>query len=1105
MPRYRITSPEGKSITVEGNRPPTEQDIAAIFGTVGTQAAPAVQPQEIAPVQPNNYSATEHLKYGARNLMEVPLFGMGNMVAGYTNTLANDLADVTHGKDLATRAKGYGKALFHSIVPSSAVLTDDFKQGRKDYIEEKEAYHNAHPVISNVEELIGGLFGGVAGAGKKVVASLAKPTLWNMAKSSAKTGFKEGGKIGAIYSGVSGATSDPDKLLNVKKGLIGTGTGAIGGSAIGGGLGFVTPYGIAGAVGTWNLGKKVVGKVADALRNKTINALQGANKELVEQAVREGKPLIDIADRQLLDVAESANMLNSKAKQTFADYGQQRIAGQHPKVINEMQQYFGNKGSHQLLEELQADVQKGSKVLYDRAVYQLDKEGNILLDNAGNPIGKVLPELEKLNKYELDYVGKVYGTKGLEYEVSGLPQNDMRILNYAKQLMDDDIQRLTNQGHNNQARILAEKRAAFIEKIDKANPEYKTARAFFERGKRAEDALQAGKKAISGERSNMEYDFNKLTPEEQAFYRKGVGNALEELSNQQASGGNIAHKMFGEETLRRLKQLGIKDMDKLEAFARAESKAASNINTLRGGSPTTPREEMIKRFLKRPTRMAKALAIETVFKPFAANPAEIAKAMTDPQYLANMYARANKGNTSKSVMQVLNNIGTQAGGTAAVEPSVKINDVIKSAKNTIKNEGGFIANPLSEGEGKISKVLSEKASQLKRDLKVLGYDDNVFYADAVHAPSKENLSKINTYKNIIDGKALTKGKLIDLGETPQKLLEGGVENHNLYINYDVISKAHGGKNAGHDLAKDVIKEVPEKLYNPIAVLNSRNKLGGSVVVTELKDKTGKPVIAAIRLDKTPQGMVINDIKSIHGRESFDELFGFSLDEGKLRKIDIKKMENIPSTYRAIIAQGSKHSPNHSIVNEAGKVKAQFLDIDGVKRPTTNSEGQPIAKNSFGVNNFWDAFKGSQVVNEQGKPLVVYHGTANEFNTFDKSKGQTPLFWFTADKKSLFDGRTSTNAKGGVKKVMEVYLDIKNPANSDQYENFTIDQLKARGFDGIKLTKKDGYSSDMYIAFEPNQIKSVNNIGTFSKKSDNIYKSIVGGLGISQILRNKENK
>ena len=132
------------------------------------------------------------------------------------------------------------------------------------------------------------------------------------------------------------------------------------------------------------------------------------------------------------------------------------------------------------------------------------------------------------------------------------------------------------------------------------------------------------------------------------------------------------------------------------------------------------------------------------------------------------------------------------------------------------------------------------------------------------------------------------------------------------------------------------------------------------------------------------------------------------------------------------------------------------------------------------------FAGSKVVDENGKPLVVYHGTAEDFSVFDKTKTQTPLFWFTADKSSLQDGRTSVNAKGGSKKIMDVYLSIKNPASSEQYENFTIDQLIARGYDGIALLKKDGYASDTYIVFEPTQIKSVYNRGTWDGNNPNIY-------------------
>lgn len=1158
---------------------------------------------EQAPAQPDNYSALDKAKYMLRAAGEGATLGLGDLVAGQADVLASDAAGITQADNWKDRAKATTDLAVHALVPAASLLSDRFNKGRNAFIREQQAFAQAHPVLNFTGEMGGGLVTGIVGAGKKLATTAGKQGL----KALAGEGAREGAKFGTAYGAGSGLTEEENKL-SIADALKGAGSGLVGGAVLGAAL----PVGIAGvAKGVKGVSGALrkAGQILDAdamgaavpqatakqapqiyvnewgdiVTPKALQRLLETDENAVQQAVKEGVPLLDLADQKMLGTASGVRLASPEAEQIFTTYGRERLAGQHPKIVTALKQYFGNKGSHQLLDELNADVQKGAKVLYDKAVYQVDKAGNVLYDNAGKPLGKVLPELEKLNKYELDYVGKVYGTKGLEYEVQGLPQNDMRILNYAKQLMDDDIQRLTNQGHNNQARILAEKRAAFIEKIDKANPEYKTARSFFERGKRAETALQEGKKALKGERSNLEYDFNRLTPEEQAFYRKGVGNALEEMSNMQASGGNPAHKVFGEETLRRLKQLGIKDMDKLEKFARAESKASSNIQRLLQGSPTAEREMQAARevggelnvggAIVNPKRTFKRSVANTINKQVkkiindtsAQDRIEIARLLTDPEYLAkqvnevNRLRGAQRANLERiRAGQVANSVKQAIQGEQ--KPS---GSVLNALANKIKEEKGFVANPLSEGEGKISKILSEKANQLKRDLKVLGYDDNVFYADVVHAPSKENLSKINTYKSIIDGKIPFNEKMIDLGEVPQKLLDGGMENRNLYIGYGVIKKAQGGKNVGHDLSAEVLKEVPEKLYNPIAVLDSRNPLGGSVVVTELKDKAGKPVVAAIRLDKTPKGVVINDIKSIHGRNDFDQLFGFSLDEGKLRKIDAKKMENIPSSYRATIAHGSDRSPNHSIVNEAGNVKTQFLDIDGVKRPTTNSEGQPIAKNSFGVNNFWDAFKGSKVVNEQGKPLVVYHGTSNKFNTF---KGKKHFFTSSKDLAEAY----------GSEGAMPVYLDIKNPLVVDAYgqsfdnivnaqgfkkmqkdltakdyqklakrHNMTVKEIKeffpnegenmvnlaeAYGQKGMSAdawadyAKKNGYdgviikdvvdntgweNADIratdFIVFEPTQIKSVKNQGTFDPKNPNIYKSLIGGLGISQILKNKENK
>lgn len=146
------------------------------------------------------------------------------------------------------------------------------------------------------------------------------------------------------------------------------------------------------------------------------------------------------------------------------------------------------------------------------------------------------------------------------------------------------------------------------------------------------------------------------------------------------------------------------------------------------------------------------------------------------------------------------------------------------------------------------------------------------------------------------------------------------------------------------------------------------------------------------------------------------------------------------------------------------------------------------------------FGDSKVVDEQGKPLVVYHGTSAEFDAFDKRKIKRGTgFWFSSNKETSQDyGYTK-----------EFYLNIKNPIdvnknrkdfiakarNSmpelpyDVSDSFVIGEaLSSEKFK--EYLQNDGYDAitlgDSYIVFEPNQIKSVYNRGTFSPESDNIY-------------------
>ena len=139
----------------------------------------------------------------------------------------------------------------------------------------------------------------------------------------------------------------------------------------------------------------------------------------------------------------------------------------------------------------------------------------------------------------------------------------------------------------------------------------------------------------------------------------------------------------------------------------------------------------------------------------------------------------------------------------------------------------------------------------------------------------------------------------------------------------------------------------------------------------------------------------------------------------------------------------------------------------------------------------DPANASKVVDENGEPLVVYHGSKNKnFSIFDYNylRKADSGFFFSSDKeyaKQFGD-------------VREFFLNIKNPnitnipLNIDNVEKLlTVDYKE--GTDGIQghddtNTNENLYHSKKqeYVAFRPNQIKSAtDNIGTFSTEDNRI--------------------
>lgn len=182
-----------------------------------------------------------------------------------------------------------------------------------------------------------------------------------------------------------------------------------------------------------------------------------------------------------------------------------------------------------------------------------------------------------------------------------------------------------------------------------------------------------------------------------------------------------------------------------------------------------------------------------------------------------------------------------------------------------------------------------------------------------------------------------------------------------------------------------------------------------------------------------------------------------------------------------------------------------IEVDGIQRPMTNAEGRPIHPTEEGIRNFWKWFGDSKAIDDSGKPIVVYHGTTNDFTVFDIGKaGEKDHGWYGTGAYLTPDAETASayadydQEKTG-QNVIPLYVKIEQPfmwsqdiaasKTKGQSDEFTR-MLKKSGYDGVFVENK--YADPKYakryeiVAFDPSQVKSaVGNVGSYSEAQEDI--------------------
>lgn len=185
---------------------------------------------------------------------------------------------------------------------------------------------------------------------------------------------------------------------------------------------------------------------------------------------------------------------------------------------------------------------------------------------------------------------------------------------------------------------------------------------------------------------------------------------------------------------------------------------------------------------------------------------------------------------------------------------------------------------------------------------------------------------------------------IKLGKTPEILKKYGMIEGEMLMPQGVVPKvaypagyqqalAKGTgmsenqikKLQGHDLGFEVIRQIPEKMRNPIAILKSDTQEGSIVVLTDMVDKYNQPIIVPIKVDQKGYSEFASVIPSMYGRKGFTEFMEKQGKKGNILYWNKKKnLQHFPGNGVQFPEPYSDADPMLRIAQRKGIVNAEEL-------------------------------------------------------------------------------------------------------------------------------------------------------------------------------------
>ncbi len=278
------------------------------------------------------------------------------------------------------------------------------------------------------------------------------------------------------------------------------------------------------------------------------------------------------------------------------------------------------------------------------------------------------------------------------------------------------------------------------------------------------------------------------------------------------------------------------------------------------------------------------------------------------------------------------------------------------------------------------------------------------------------------------GKIPKRDTLIVSG-TPKVFADIGMPSLPVTINSSHVDYAlNGTKDFDHELGKDLLKQLPEAIKKPVAIMTSKTKSSNSIVAMLEIRHNAKQVVVPVNITGFgyQNGIRIdsNAIASVYGKDySIAKVLRDAIQEEsngqfRLYYLNEKKATALLQGAKVLMPKMPATRDGgfiHSLTETASPVKLKIKDV---------TESQQFKR--------W--FAKSKVTNSDGTPKIVYHQTENEFTVFETRRegagtrdSGTPFGIF------LKSSNKDIGLKG--KRQMALYARIENPLRAKNRSEF----------------------------------------------------------------------